>query len=134
MKKIFLLAAGLIITSAAYCQEVKDLKRNTIAYISRSMIMDKDQHVLATFMDDGRIMDQKGNTLGFLIDRTEMQDKNRKTVGFVLFDGTVQDASHKNIGSILSTVGPVMKNGAVIATVDNVEPFWAACYFFLLKF
>lgn len=134
MKKILLLAAGLVMTSVAFCQEVKDAKQNTIAFISRSRIMDKDQNILATFMDDGRIMDQKGNTLGFLIDRHEMQDKNRKTVGYVLFDGTVQDANHKTIGSILSTVGPVMKNGTVIATVDNVEPFWAACYFFLLKF
>lgn len=133
MKKILLLAAFFITTAAAYCQEVKDVKHNTIAYITRGKIMDKEQNILYTFKEDGRIVDQQANTQGFLLNNTEMQDKNRKTIGYVRLDGTVEDANHQKIGSILSTVGPVMKNGTVIATVDNVEPFWAACYFFLLK-
>lgn len=134
MRRILFLAVFLFAWYAGHSQEIKDVRRNTIGYISNGVIMDKEKRPLCSFKEDGRIMDQQGNTLGFLINNSEMQDKNRKTVGYVLFDGTVQDANHQAIGSILHTTGPVMKNGSVIATVENIEPFWAACYFFLLKY
>jgi len=133
MKNLLLIIGFTCIAGAASAQEVLDAKHNVVAYITRATIMDKNHTVLYTFNGDGRIVDPQANTVGFLLNNTEMQNKDHVTVGYITFEGQVQDRNHQSIGSINYATGPIIKNGNVIATMTNVEPMWAAAYFFLLK-
>lgn len=134
MKNILFIIGLTFLASFTQAQEVKDVKRNTIAYITRSTIQNSEKQTLCVFQPDGRIVDGKANTIGYLVNNAELQDKDRKTVAYIQFDGTVQDANKQKIGSIMYATGPVISNGTVIATMENVEPTWAAAYFFLFRF
>ncbi|MCF8450965.1 MAG: hypothetical protein K9G49_13920 [Taibaiella sp.] len=140
MKKLLLILGLGIFANIAVAQDldalhaVQDGKKNVIAYIHHSIIENQDKKTIGLFQPDGRITDLQANTLGFLINDSEIQDKNRKTVAYIKLDGTIENNQHVKIGSIRQATGPVFDQSSnVIGFINNVEPTWAAAYFFLLK-
>lgn len=138
MKKILFILGFCGLAGAADGQEVKDVKGNVLAYITRSTISDKNQNTLCVFQIDGRIVDKMGNTIGYMEgfrERYDYLDKDRKLKASYYFeDGGIKNEQGQRVGSIPMATGPIIKAGNVIATMDNVEPMWAAAYFFMFRY
>lgn len=139
MKKIlFILGISAGLATAANAQEIQDAKRNTKAYVdpSNHTLMDKNKKLLCTFEEDGKILDTKSRIIGYIDGGHELRDKNKNLVGYIMLDGTIQKADRSLMGKVSSTgSGPVLDNmNNVVGHVRNIEPMWAAAYFFLLNY